>query len=240
MRAGIVRLAADERVKNRVLKAGVDIYDKQTGKMRGFHEIMLDLVDASASMTDEQANALSATVFGRRGLLGFGAVAKAQIKVMRNGREVTLKGRDAIAAYAKEMENTAGTAKSFNDALLDTFEGQKQILGGAVETFKVVFGQGFAAVLKPVVRSLAETVGAMAKFFKDLDPDDQEDYRAAVPSRCCGCSRCRRRRSDGRAYCGRHRRHSRCRVRAEKDLRHERRRHRGFAAKHVQPRSRSS
>ena len=70
---------------------------------------------------------------------------------MRNGSQVTLQGAEAIQALRKEMDVAGGTASRFRDKLLDTFEGQKTLLAGTLQTLGISLGEPFAQVLKPIV-----------------------------------------------------------------------------------------
>lgn len=174
MREAIRRLGSDQTVVNKVTKAGVDIYDKKSGEMRGFGDILLDMIDKTKDWTVAQKNELSASVFGARGLLSYAAVSKATFRTVRNGQEVLLHGREAFEAMREEIKNSTGAAEAFNEALLNTFEGQKSILEGAWQTFKVLMGEGFATLLKPIVKGLADTVTAMANFIKNITPEQKE------------------------------------------------------------------
>ena len=47
----------------------------------------------------------------------------------------------AIEALRREMSDAEGTAQGFREQLLDTFEGQKTLLRGTLQTFAVVLGE---------------------------------------------------------------------------------------------------
>lgn len=168
LRESIRRLASDAGAQNTVTKQGVDIYDKQTGKMRDMGQVMFDLIDKTKSLSVEDRNRIAVQAFGARGILAFNAATKLTTKTMRNGVEVTLSQRDAYEELMNQTAGASGAAETFNDKLLDTFQGQKEILEGARQTLRVVLGEGFAKVLKPLVQLVAETVGGMAKFFRGL------------------------------------------------------------------------
>ena len=106
--------------------------------------------------------------FGARGLLAFNAVMNASFTTMRDGREVTLRGAEAIEALRHEMEGAEGTAGRFREQLLDTFEGQKTLLKGTLQTFAVVLGEPFAAVFKPIVRVIVNVLNAILRAFQAL------------------------------------------------------------------------
>lgn len=173
LRESARRVFSDPAARSRLKKLGIDT-DALSESQHGLIESIFAVDAATKDMTKAQRDENVAKIFGARGLLAFNAITKTTFKTMRDGREVTLRGQEAFEAMRESIQGAAGTAEDFNDALLDTFEGQKQILGGAVDTLKVVFGQGFAQVLKPVVRFVAESVSQIAKFFKELEPQTKE------------------------------------------------------------------
>lgn len=73
--------------------------------------------------------------------------------------QVTVKGIEAINAYRQALKDSEGTAAGYKKVLLDTYQGQLILVGGAWESFKVLFGEGFASTLKPVMSSLYDTIG---------------------------------------------------------------------------------
>jgi len=167
-REAVRRVGAESRAQNAILGTGVDIFDKSTGKMRSIVDIMSDFAQATTSMTEAERNRRVATAFGARGLLAFNAVLNASFTATRDGTKVMLKGAEAIAALRKEMGQAEGTAASFREQLLDTFEGQKTLLKGTLQTFAVVLGEPFAAVFKPVVRILVEVLNAILRAFQAI------------------------------------------------------------------------
>jgi len=165
-RESVRRLGSDSRAQQAILGAGVQLFDQQSGKMRSVVDVMVDFADATRSMTDEERNRRVAAAFGARGLLAFNAVLNASFTTMRDGRQVTLQGAEAIEALRHEMSSAEGTAQGFRDTLLDTFAGQKTLLQGTLQTFAVVLGEPFAAVFKPLVRFVVEALNALLRAFQ--------------------------------------------------------------------------
>lgn len=158
LREATRRLGSDQRAQRAVTEIGVQIFDQQTGAMRSLLDIMGDFSVATKNLTEEERGRRVVQAFGARGLSAFGAVAKATFRTVRDGRDVTLQGAEAIKAMRVEMKNAKGTAASFRDALLDTFEGQKTLLTGTIETIKVAIGKPFAQVLKPIVGGVVDAL----------------------------------------------------------------------------------
>ena len=167
-REAVRRLGSDSRAQQAILGAGVQVFDQQSGSMRSVVDIMVDFADATRGMTEEERNRRVATAFGARGLLAFNAILNASFTTMRDGRQVTLQGAEAIEALRREMSDAEGTAQGFRDQLLDTFEGQKTLLRGTLQTFAVVLGEPFAAVFKPIVRAVVEALNAVLRAFQAI------------------------------------------------------------------------
>ena len=168
------RLGSDQNAQRAVTEAGVDVFDEQTGEMRQVVDILQDLAVATEEMTDRERNRIIAQALGARGLLAFNAVAGATVTTMREGREVTLAGADAIEFLRKEMNATTGTAEDFRDTLLDTFAGQKTLLEGTLATFAVVLGEPFARIFKPLVAIIVDSLNFVLRAFENL-PDGMKD-----------------------------------------------------------------
>ena len=165
-RESVRRLGSDQNAQNSI-KNLVDIFD-DAGEMRSVVDIMMDLSEVTADQTAEERNALVARAFGARGLLAFNAVSKATFTTMQDGVEVTLKGRKAIEALRREMDNAGGAAERMRNQLLDTYAGQKQLLQGTLQTMQIVFGEAFADLMKPIVKFVVETLNKVLQFFEGL------------------------------------------------------------------------
>ncbi|ACY13463.1 phage tail tape measure protein [Haliangium ochraceum] len=167
-RESVRRVGAESRAQQAITGAGVAIFDKQSGKMRSIVDIMDDFATATASMSEAERNRRVATAFGARGLLAFNAVLNASFTTLRDGRQVTLQGADAIAALREQMGAAEGTAAQFRAQLLDNFAGQKTLLAGTLQTFAVVLGEPFAAVFKPIVGAVVDGLNALLRAFQAI------------------------------------------------------------------------
>jgi TP901 family phage tail tape measure protein len=162
------RVGSDSRAQQAILGAGVQVFDQTSGQMRSMVDIMDEFATSTRSMSDAERNRRVVQAFGARGLLAFNAVMNASFTTMRDGREVTLRGAEAIAALRGEMQGAEGTAGRFREQLLDTFEGQKTLLKGTLQTFAVVLGEPFAAVFKPIVRVIVNVLNAILRAFQAI------------------------------------------------------------------------
>ncbi len=196
------RLAADQRAQQAVQEKGVEIFDKGTGKIRSMLDIMTELVEKTKDLTDKERMRLTTIAFGVRGMAAFNAIANAQYTVMVKNEKVLLRGNNAINAMRYELSTTGDVldqnqeaalraalgisklsdvlstatrvAEEFKEKLLDTYEGQKQLIGGAWQTLMVVIGEDFAKSMKPAAAALYELISAMALFIKSLSPQAKQ------------------------------------------------------------------
>ena len=162
------RVGSDQRAQQAVIGAGVQVFDETSGRMRSMVDIMSEFADRTRDMTDEERNRRVVVAFGARGLLAFNSIMNASFTTMRDGAEVTLRGTEAIEAMRHEMAGAEGTAAGFRERLLDTFEGQKTLLRGTLQTYAVVLGEPFAQVFKPIIRVIVDVLNAILRAFQAI------------------------------------------------------------------------
>lgn len=167
-REAVRRVGAESRAQQAITSAGVDIFDRTSGRMRSIIDIMSDFARVSEDMSEKERNRRVATAFGARGLLAFNAVLQASYTTMRDGSQVTLKGAEAIDALREEMAGAEGTAAMFREQLLDTFQGQRTLLQGTLQTFAVVLGEPFAKIFKPMVRAVVDALNTLLRAFQGI------------------------------------------------------------------------
>lgn len=173
-REAVRRVASDQHAMAAVTELGIDVIDRQTNSMRPILDIMLEFQEAVAGVTAEEKNRRIVQAFGARGLLAFNAVSKAAFTTMRDGQQVTLKGRDAIEALRESIGDASGAAAEFRDRLLDTFRGQRTLLTGILQTLAVVAGDPFAKLFKPVVGAVADGFNLLITFARSLTPETRK------------------------------------------------------------------
>ena len=159
--AGIQAIAKN-RDKFRAIGVAVD---DAAGNMKNYLDIVLetDAALSASGKTGTKRVAEELELFGRFGQLGF----TASIAQINKGMETVdgrfVRGADALRYLRTEMEQAAGTAAKFRDQLLDTFEGQKTLLSGSMQTLGITMGEAFAVALKPVVSTIIRVVNVMIK-----------------------------------------------------------------------------
>jgi len=141
---------------------GVEVTDA-SGKFKPFMDIVLETKEAlgekfpNAAMRAKKAVAM----FGRFGVTAFSAISSQTGKGIRDTEGNLLKGADAVNFLREAMAGAKGAAEEFKEALLDTFEGQKTLLRGSLETLAVELGQPFAKIFKPIVTVVIGLVNAL-------------------------------------------------------------------------------
>lgn len=171
LQRAVMNLAGDQKKQAAAAKAGVQVYDKQTGAMRSVLDIIMDLSTATKRMAVEDRNALAIKIFGARGIYAFTAISKVQKEVMRDGTKVTLRGAEALKYYRDEMGKAEGTAAAFKQTLLDTYEGQMTLLKGSTETLMTEIGATVTAALRPVVEGVKDFVNDLIDTFSRMSPE---------------------------------------------------------------------
>jgi len=151
-------------------KIGVDVVDPVTGSFRPFLSIVKETGDALGNKftKDSDRAAKAQKLFGRFGIAAYAAITNQLNKGIKDSTGKIVKNTDAIRHLRMEMKNAAGAAAEFREKLLETFEGQKTLLRGTLETMAVVFGKPFAAVFKPFVGALTDALNAVIRFFTSL------------------------------------------------------------------------
>jgi len=190
------RLAADQRAQNIVRSKGVELLKEDGKEMRDFMDIMIDLSKATQNLGEVERNRVAVQAFGVRGMAAFNAVADAAVTRMIDGVEVTVQGAeavellrmemsdlstqqkreeaatnastDALKAYTKTAQGSAGAAKIFKDRLLETYSGQKKLISGVTETIKTLFGEAAIDLFKPIAKTLYEVLLSIMNFVKNL------------------------------------------------------------------------
>lgn len=172
------RMATPE-AQQRLRGLGVAVTDAQQ-RFRPFLDILGDLAPELMKMSEAERSAFLLTTFGRHALGGINAILAQVTNGIRTNRGETLRGAEAIAYLRDQFENAGGTAARFRDRLLDTFEGQKNLLRGSLETLAIVLGEPFAQVFKPIVGTIVEIVNSILNVFRQLPAPVKRAFAAFV------------------------------------------------------------
>ena len=158
---------ADPEVQKKLRGIGVSVVDAH-GSFRGFLDVVGEMGPRLERMTEAQRSAFLLSAFGREALGGLSAVMTQVTNGIRTNTGETVRGAAAIAYLRQQFETAGGTAARFRDQMLNTFEGQKKLLGGSMETLAIVLGEPFAQVFKPIVTVVVDIVNALLGVLRQL------------------------------------------------------------------------
>jgi TP901 family phage tail tape measure protein len=158
---------ADPEVQKKLRGIGVSVVDAH-GSFRGFLDVVGEMGPQLERMSEAQRSAFLLSAFGREALGGLSAVMTQVTNGIRTNTGETLRGGAAIAYLRQQFDSAGGTAARFRDQMLNTFEGQKKLLGGSMETLAIVIGEPFAQVFKPIVSAVVEVVNGLLSVLRQL------------------------------------------------------------------------
>jgi TP901 family phage tail tape measure protein len=160
------RLVAPE-AQERLRAMGVAVTDA-TGRFRPFLDVIGELAPELQKMTDANRSAFLLKTFGREALSGVNAILTQLTTGIRGSQGAVVAGAAAITDLRAQFENAGGTAAKFREQMLDTFEGQKLLLTGSLQTLAVVLGEPFARVFKPLVSAAITSVNALLEAVRGM------------------------------------------------------------------------
>ncbi|GEL75536.1 phage tail tape measure protein [Myxococcus virescens] len=158
---------ADPQVQAHLRGLGVAVTDSK-GNFLSFLGILDKLSPALERMTAAQRSAFLLKAFGREALGGVNAILTQFTNGIRKDTGEVVRGAEALKYLRDEFENAGGTATKFREQMLDTFQGQKTLLAGNLETLAIVLGEPFSQVLKPLVTLVASAVQQVLGVFQAL------------------------------------------------------------------------
>ena len=170
---------ADPQVQQRLRGIGVAVVDSQGG-FRAFLDVLGDMAPALDRMSESQRSAFLLQAFGREALGGVNAILTQVTSGIRTNTGETVRGAAAIAYLRDQFENAGGTAARFREQMLNTFEGQKRLLAGSLETLAIVAGEPFAQVFRPLVTIVVDVVNAVLGVFRQLPAPVKRTFAAFV------------------------------------------------------------
>lgn len=150
------------------LQAMVNVFDKVTGQVRPFREIVNDLIPKLDAMGVAASKAFIIKAFGTRGLAGVQAV----ITQLKNGVEkadgTIVKGIDLINYQNEQLSNSVGQAAKIAEAKMSTLPGQIDLVKASFERLMTIVGEPFANVLKPITTGLLTFITFLSHAFMSM------------------------------------------------------------------------
>lgn len=149
-------------------KLGVKVTDAE-GKWRPFLDIVMETEGKLSGITNEAKRTAKATeLFGKFGLTAFTTISNQLNTGIKNSNDQLITGQEAVDFLRATMHDAGGAAAEFREKLLATFEGQKVLLQGVMQTLGVEMGETFAQTFKPIVAAVREGATAMIKFVASI------------------------------------------------------------------------
>lgn len=146
------RAMTDSMVKNSeaLRKHNIEVYDA-TGAFRPLVDVLRDFEAALVGQTDKQKESIIATLGEKR--------AKQALRV------VLTQGTGALAAYTREIKNSAGFVENYATELLSTLVGEfKQLVSAMTEA-----GLGFAEDIAPALIEFIKGLTDLITKFNEAD-----------------------------------------------------------------------
>lgn len=138
--------------KKLIERLGLEVYDEDTGKLRGVFDILADLNTALASMTDEERNRAMATIFNKR-TLGY---AEGLMRIAASGEWREL---------FKTIADSDGYAEQVASRRESGLGGALRLLKSQWEEVQLTIGE----TLSPQIQQAAKGIGDMFDSFLSLD-----------------------------------------------------------------------
>lgn len=170
---------ADPRAQAQLRAVGVTAVDTQ-GRFRAFLDVLGDLAPALDRMSEAHRSAFLLKTFGREALGGVNAILTQLTAGMRTTTGSMVHGAEAIRYLRQQFEAAGGTAAQFRDKMLATFQGQKQLLKGSIETLVIALGEPFAEVLRPAVTAVVTAVNTLLNALQQLPAPVKRALAGAV------------------------------------------------------------
>lgn len=156
LRAAITNLANPTKsMKKAMDKLGISITDAN-GKMLPFKDVMDQLREKFAGLTEEQKAQYAATIFGKEAMSGMLAIINAS--------------EEDYNKLIKATKNYNGAAKEMSDIMQDNLKGRWQEFKSVLEETAL---QIYDAML-PSLERLLEKIRGLVEWFKNLNPETQE------------------------------------------------------------------
>jgi len=170
---------ADPAAQKRLASLGVQVVNTQ-GEFRSFLDVLGVLAPRLAGMTQANRSAFLLRAFGREALGGVNAILTQITNGMPSSTGEILRGADAIAYLRQQFDQAGGTAASFREKMLNTFEGQKKLLSGSLQTLAITLGEPFAALLAPVVAAVTGAINIVLEVFRSMPAPLKKAFAGVV------------------------------------------------------------
>lgn len=115
---------------------GITISDSE-GNFKSLIDIMGELETATRGKTDADKVAILTTLVGKDNAKSYFSLLNAQYKTVENGKEITLKGAEALRLYNDALNDVEGAAEKMAKLRLDNLSGDMEMLSGAANSLAI-------------------------------------------------------------------------------------------------------
>jgi TP901 family phage tail tape measure protein len=146
------------------LRASFGVAVTEGGRMRPLADILAEVSEKTAGMTEAARSAALENVFGGRAAGELTVILDQLSSGVRDANGNLPKGAAAVRALREELGGATGTAEQMRDRMLDTLPGQLQVLRASLSTMGTALGEMFIPVFKPIIRAISTFASHVAAF----------------------------------------------------------------------------
>lgn len=146
------------------LRGAFGVAVTEGGRMRPLADILAEVSERTAGMSEAARAAALENVFGGRAAGGLTVILDQLASGVRDASGNMLTGAAAVRALREELGGATGTAEQMRDRMLDTFPGQLQVLRASFSTMATALGELFIPVFKPIIRAVSTFASYVAAF----------------------------------------------------------------------------
>ena len=143
-----------DQAKEALNALGIAAYD-ENGAARDFNAVINELNNSLAGMTDEEANAYKQTIFSIQGLNAYN-------KMVVTGVDKQEEWADALA----QASDGAGEASKQYDTMTDNLQGDIDILGSALDGFKLAVSDRLTPTIREFVQFGSDGLAQLTEAFQ--------------------------------------------------------------------------
>lgn len=149
LRSAMVRLSnPTKKARDLLEKYNIQVTDAD-GKVRPLHDILAQMKDRFANLSEAERAAAVQTIFGTEAM-------SAMLALMEDP--------EGLRVFTEELENAGGTAEKIADQQMDNLSGSVEELKSAFEEVQI----GIGTALIPILRSLADGLTNLLNKFNSL------------------------------------------------------------------------
>lgn len=142
-----------KEAKKAIAELGVQMYDVTTGEARDFNDIVDEMAEVLSGYTQEEANALKATIFTAQGLNAF--------------NKMTAASTERVEELWKGIGEAGGAATQQAATQLDNMNGELTIMQSAAEGLQISLGDLSKDTFRELYRAGTEVLTMVNNFVKE-------------------------------------------------------------------------